>query len=726
MQPPVFRLQSLPVQLREHALSFVPLRDKLLQLAHLSHDFGRLTPACFSENGLELSAAAVMVLTQSASLRRLLSRVRDVSVSTEHWRQERRAGASELAQSVPPLLRLFSQLQTLSVEVDTPWGRRHETVIALWDVLPSLPQLPLLRSLSIGGQSVGRKRRVISLSELALLSGLPSLRSLTLRNMPLPAGSLSLLCSLPLEHLDLRDADLGDGPGHLRDARPVMTDEPAPLTAGVSSTLRRLHLPDPCWWREQEIRRVLAAFGSDRIGRELRRRPVQLELADIRHGAAVRTELQQLQLRIPSLTAISLVVAPGVSLSLQPASAGLMLPQLRCVSLELRSHPGWRVRRRRGRLAEVAAECVGFLQSCSSQLLRLDVTELPCLPAAAAVLEAAFHCQQLRRLELQRAEGEEKKTTSSTAVSFTPLPQLHTLKLRNLDISAAQLSALLCACPAVEHIELYDMPTFTLELLPVIGRSCRRLKQLDAQRCSDLFSQPVEAQLTAAELADSSVVAVFPQLVALALTIGEICKAPRPPRASPPTLQWLLGLLHSAPVLRFLRLDLRLRLSELLAFSSLTGLRGFILEYWNDWQQRFFCDRQQPDRLPLPDSTGWQPVHEADRELQLVSDFHGWESGLFRADTERFQGRTGREAFFAAVEARLASGEDESESESEDSWSSDEDDCKHGLSTAEDDLGDGSDQPAVTALVQEEKDGAREEEEEGDAQGLKRRRVQDS
>ena len=658
MQPPVFRLWSLPTQLREHVLRFVPLYDKLLQLSHLSHDFPRLTPACFSEDDLELDTVVVRALTRSASLLRLLSRVRHVSVSAKPWLLERRAGASELSQrgwrSLPPLLRSFSRLQSLSVRVERDIAPRgSETAVAVQDLLTVLPALPQLSSLCIEGRMVGGVRTIVPLSDLALLSSrLPSLRSLTLWSMPLTAGSLSLLCSLPLELLDLRGSSL------------FVNRKPAPPTADVSFSLRRLHLPQARTDEgNHDIRRVLAAYGIDRIGRpdrELRRQAVQLELVDFNRVAADEPELQGLQQLlwcIPSLTALTLTVTQGTSLSPQPASAsaGLMLPQLRCVSLVIRdsnkgSDDDGSIANAGDWLSDAAADCASFLRCYSGQLLRLELKELPHLPAAAPILQAAVQCQQLRHLGLQGADGE-GATNIFTAASFAPQPQLHTLELRNLVSTRAQLTALLHGCPALEHIELWAIG-FRLELLPLIGRCCRGLKVLKARRCGyDLFSQPVQEQLTAAEQADGDADAVFPQLMALTIIVDN--RGSVLPPSSPPTRQWLLRLLRSAPALRFLHLDTQLDPAELLSLSSLTALRGFrLFGSWHEWQRRFFCSGQ-PDRFLPPDPTVWQPVHEADRELQLVSDLRDL-GALFRDDEESCHGRTSREDFFAAVEARLA------------------------------------------------------------------------
>jgi hypothetical protein len=112
----------------------------------------------------------------------------------------------------------------------------------LQDVLKPLSSLPLLHSLSIEMKSEGPSDQRIIWWRLALLSGLRSLRSLTLRDIPLPAGALSLLCSLPLEHLDLRGVRLGINSQY--DADIHWLDLSTPHVANVSFSLRGLQLPD--------------------------------------------------------------------------------------------------------------------------------------------------------------------------------------------------------------------------------------------------------------------------------------------------------------------------------------------------------------------------------------------------------------------------------------------------------------------------------------------------
>jgi hypothetical protein len=225
------------------------------------------------------------------------------------------------------------------------------------------------------------------------------------------------------------------------------------------------------------------------------------------------------------------------------------------------------------------------------------------------------------------------------------------------------------------------MAAYTLTLLPVIGRSCRQLKQLDVECAWGTLAGPVEARLSSADSAVCCDDVIFPQLVALEVQDAMYGVQSQSPASSRRKLLRLLGLLHSAPALRFLTLGMRLDSSQLSLLSSLAALRGFDLTRREQelWQQPFFCSRDQPE-LPPSDWTAWQPVHEADREFELAAAMRRT-GGLFRHDPESFDGRTGREAFFAALEARRidsqrdethrvqqrAEAEDESRTESSES-----------------------------------------------------------
>ena len=724
-------LHSLSMPLLELILRFLPLRDKLMQLSRLSSAFPSLTPACFAEDSFRVRRSAIKALNRSSALLALLSRVRQLSVYAVRWPRRERARVAELEQSAQLSFSVaaFSRLQSLSIRLgDDSWYAGDEGALRLQHVLTPLSSLPQLRSLRIDMKANQQSYlRFIPLSDLALLSDLRALRSLAL-SLRLPVGSLSLLCSLPLEHLDLSQACLDSYELGFAQFQPpgVAASQPLP----VSFSLRRLKLPLLTTSRaKEEAKRVLAAYGINRSGRaEEEAQPAELEIV---HLFGDHEQLRELLWRIPSLTALTLIVSLGTRLSPQPApaSAGPMLPHLRSVALQICTPAlyGYRsaatadrdveARRRRDWLSEVAAECVGFLHAYSGQLLRLGLTFLPNLPAAAPIVQAALHCLQLRYLVLTGSK--QREIPSFAAMSFAPLPQLHTLSLRSVGLSTAQLTALLHASSAVEHIELYAMPAFTLDLLPVIGRSCRRLKELEADACAeDLFSQRVEQHL--AEQAAGSADTVFPQLVALQIGLSSY----QPPALAPegrPMLQWLLRLLRSAPVLRFLRLGLQLELSELLPFSSLTALRGLRLSGWEGWQQRFFHSTRQ-HRSPQDDFTVWQTLHEADRERELASHFRS-ERALFRDDIERFHGRTGREAFFAVVEARLAGRmEEEAGSDGRSDWSSDEGSRSDWeLQTADDENAAERDDRKEG---EEEKQAASEE--EGTRDARKRRRVHES
>ena len=336
-QPALFSLQSLQLQLL--VLRFVPLRDKLLQLSHLSTAFFRLTPACFSQDGLKISEGDAV--TRSAQLQALFSCVRQLTVGTAIPRLLK---VPKLGPQIvlPPRLALrlsgFSRLQSLSVQLDQhEWYAAAHSPLDLQDVLTPLSSLPLLHSLSIDATPLrvkhrparvtGGIRRSVRVSDLVLLSRLPSLRSLTVGDLPLLVGSLSLLCSLPLEHLDLRRAHLGDTE---EEAELMPTPALFAPASDVAFSLRRLLLPTASsQLAVAEIRRVLLAYGIDRIGRddaELRQPAVQLELMQISLDDMREPRLQQLLWSIPSLTQLTVTKALVSGSFPQPASAGLGAP----------------------------------------------------------------------------------------------------------------------------------------------------------------------------------------------------------------------------------------------------------------------------------------------------------------------------------------------------------------------------------------------------------------
>jgi hypothetical protein len=109
---------------------------------------------------------------------------------------------------------------------------------------------------------------------------------------------------------------------------------------------------------------------------------------------------------------------------------------------------------------------------------------------------------------------------------------------------------------------------------------------------------------------------------------------PPTPPPSPPALRWLLRLLQSAPVLRFLSLGMEMKESELPLFSSLTTLRGFRL-LWsrNPWRQRFSHSKRS-HRLPQPDLTDWLPALTAPSSLE----------SLRRQQVEREGGHEGQDS----------------------------------------------------------------------------------
>jgi hypothetical protein len=109
------------MQLLELVLRFLPLRDKLLQVTHLSHAFPPLTAGCFSEDGLKVDTAAVKArIAGSPTLQSLLSHLRQLTVCAERWSAKEWAKQPLLKHSarLPFSLSAFSRLQSLTIRLE--------------------------------------------------------------------------------------------------------------------------------------------------------------------------------------------------------------------------------------------------------------------------------------------------------------------------------------------------------------------------------------------------------------------------------------------------------------------------------------------------------------------------------------------------------------------------------------------------------------------------------
>ena len=605
---PALSLQTLLPPLLELILRFLPLGEKVVQLSHLSSSFRPLTPACFSDDALDLTKKAVSAAVSRPSLSSLLSRVRGVSVTAScSWsRGGRHVEPTLQSPRLEPAVSAFTGLRSIKVHLSS-WGESRGDLTGPITALAPLTQLQTL-ALCNGRQYHTQRDDELAIlpSALLCLSQLQSLRSLTLSGVALHPGSLLFLCSLPLEELQLSQSDF------VRSAEPAAGPFSAPPSA---LTLRSLSLPAlhaSAQGREEALRAV-AAYGADRSADEQRAQPVQLSWLECSTAADSDEEMQRLLCSVPSLTQLSLVVRQETELAACLTSRRLpTLQRLQHVRLKmshhsLPAHPAARLgppaedevmtaaERPEDWLAAAAGSCVSFLSSYSSQLLTLSINLLPNLPSAVSLLQAAVRCGQLRRLQLSGVYIETNSTEHRfdhnlvcPALCFTPLPQLHTLSLSHLHLSSEQLTALLQNCPLLEDATMTAMPGFSLELLPVIGRSCRRLKQLALLDCDKaFFSQTVQG-----DASDGSSIVVFPSLLYLKTQINglcDCCKLPAPPLA---TLQWLRTVLQSSPALQYLHLACDESGELLSALIPLTRLRGVMVRKGWAWsrRRRFFVE----------------------------------------------------------------------------------------------------------------------------------------
>ena len=644
-------------ELVELILSFLPPSHKLLQLSHVCRAFPALCPSSFSEDRLSVTDAVIKAVGRDPNL---LSRVRQIDVSARQAWEGRGPGPPAL----PPAIFAFVGARVVDVHVSM-WATE---VVDLSSVLRSLRPLPLLHKLVLradkdkygpGGQ--WERQRVVRASSLQLLRQLPALSDLTLSGLALPLGSMEFLCSLLLERLSLEAAEIvGDDGAH----RPAVTALAAPATR----SLRALSLPAGLGRApdaKAEALRVLRAYGEDRA-----HAPVQLAYVDCM-AVDKDDELQRALFFIPSLSQLSLVVtSTELAETLWRSSHTRSLPALQHLQLRFAGTSALRrdvVRQDdlsgtaepREWLAEVAPACIAFLASYVAQLHTVDIGPLPKADVGEALAQAALRCCAVRTLLLSGVYRESNNTEhrfdhnlDCSRLRFTPLPHLHTLRLSHLDLSHAQLQALLQACPALQDAELVALPAFSLDLLPAIGRSCRHLRQLTAKDCAkDVFSRPV--QPLAAHAGGHSD-ALFPHLLSLSVDISGICGCCGVAAPAQSTVQWLADLLRpsSAPAFAFLYVEFDHKGCDLSPFAALTGLRGFYLRRgWSDDHRRSCFEHHSGGWGESHKELYWleqssNAAHEADVRRQLADHFRP-RGCLFHQQAD-----IGREAFFAAPAER--------------------------------------------------------------------------
>jgi hypothetical protein len=183
-------MQRLSANLANLVLRFLPPRDKLLQLTHVSRAFPLLTAACSTEDCVTVDKPAARALSRSASLQSLLRHARQLSVRAVRWPREQRVREPELEESarLPPQSQRIQQAAVADHptggEQLAPWATRQCARPAARS--DSLSSLPLLHSLSLDAKpKTDGLFRFVGLSDVALMSGLRSLRSLTVNSVPL-------------------------------------------------------------------------------------------------------------------------------------------------------------------------------------------------------------------------------------------------------------------------------------------------------------------------------------------------------------------------------------------------------------------------------------------------------------------------------------------------------------------------------------------------------------
>ena len=191
----------------------------------------------------------------------------------------------------------------------------------------------------------------------------------------------------------------------------------------------------------------------------------RLDLSDA--VATVRT--LRLTALLSSLTSLCLPRCPNHALRAFFTSASRdTLPHLRHFACSLNHQTA-----RRG-FEELRAACERFFADVGPQLLTLRIEALVGWAGEGMLHLPSLHsCTALRSLTLKG-----RSHSSGNLGLAPPLPDLHTLDIRDIDLPQDDVERLLAGCPSLEDCTIQVLESLNLSVLPVLGRRCPRLRRL--------------------------------------------------------------------------------------------------------------------------------------------------------------------------------------------------------------------------------------------------------
>ena len=188
-------------------LCFLPFSDKLVHLTHVTRAFPALLPLHFADNEVKVGKKVVDALYSSSKLLSLLAQSRAVLMSTGALQGSTQRALSLFQPQLGGLL-VFPALQMLTFRLFTSKAiDRHHLQTLMDGVFRHVTPFAQLHTLEFY-----RKSQHVWRFALSPLLNLPALRRVKLNGIPLMVETLSMLCSLQVETLDLEGSTLTPSP----------------------------------------------------------------------------------------------------------------------------------------------------------------------------------------------------------------------------------------------------------------------------------------------------------------------------------------------------------------------------------------------------------------------------------------------------------------------------------------------------------------------------------
>ena len=560
-------LLSLPSPLLHLITSFLPISTKLASLTHLHPSFPPLTPSSFHPNTLHLTPSTFRAIDLQPPLLSLLSHIPRLTSHLD-WDADEEFDANPRYPLAPsPLNCVASALPHLtslhlSVTGDTAW------VASLLHRLCASDggAFPCVRTLRVEVRVVAEERVVLGWRGLG--GGFPALRELRLDKVELDQASFARLCALPLRVLDLRCCALY-----------ALDHVPVSATAGLSASQvpvckewRSLLLPDSsavyepvlCRLLERYVDSVLAGEEGEGEGRKVAGESEDEAEADegrflthLTYNARLALETLRLLASLRSLTSLDLSSCPAATNDISlasfydPASFQPLLPRLRRF-LHWSTLPlvhSFHKLQVASKLQSVYGAYLGFLSAYSAQLTVLELVVPQSVPFISVLLLQLLDCSSLFALKLVGKLFPASPARLEAASPPRPLLQLHSLCLQSVPLFVGEMGAFVLLCPALEDVELSNLPLCASDALHALAHGCpllrrlrmlgcngdtlRRRKETELNSCATLLTSSSSANLARS----SSSSTLLPCLTFLQVT----------PTQLPP----LLPLLASLPSLRY-------------------------------------------------------------------------------------------------------------------------------------------------------------------------------